>query len=97
MINAIGEATLQQTLRSNHHIPENEKELSQVEDAQVRQQRPVEKSAEGSNAGMDNEQFEQTTTKNRIEEGKITIEVYDKAGRLKRKIPPGYLPFGELA
>ena len=97
MIDAIGEATLQQTLRSNHHIPENEKELSQVKDAQVRQQRPVEKSGEGSNAGMGNEQFEQTTSRNRIEEGKITIEVYDKAGRLKKKTPPGYLPYGELA
>ena len=97
MINAIGEATIQQTLRTNHHIPENERELSQINDEQVREQRPVEKTGESSNTGMGNEQFEQTTSRNRIEEGKITIEIYDKAGRLKKKIPPGYLPFGELA
>jgi len=97
MINAIGEATLQQTIRSNHHTPENEKELSQIKDDQVRQQRPVEKSGEGSNTGMGNEQFEQTTTRNRIEDGKITLEVYGKDGKLKKKIPPGYLPFGEMA
>ena len=97
MINAIGEATIQQTIRTNHHISENERELSQIKDEQVREQRPVEKTGEGSNTEMGNEQFDQVTSRHRIEEGKIIIERYDKAGRLIKKIPPGYLPFGELA
>jgi len=97
MINAIGEATIHQTIRTNHHISETERELSQIKDEQVREQRPVEKTEEGSNTEMGNEQFDQTTFKHTIEEGQIIVERYDKAGRLIRKTPPGYLPFGELA
>jgi hypothetical protein len=97
MINAIGEATIQQTIRTNHHISENERELSQIKDEQVREQRPVEKTGEGSSTQMDNEQFDRTTSRHSIEDGKIIIERYDKAGRLIKKIPPGYLPLGELA
>ena len=59
MINAIGEATIQQTIRTNHHISENEREVSQIKDEQVREQRPVEKTGEGSNTEMGNEQFDQ--------------------------------------
>jgi hypothetical protein len=97
MINAIGEATIHQTIRTNHHISETERELSQINDEQVREQRPVEKTGEGSNTEMGNEKFEQNTSNHTIEEGKIIVEIYDKAGKLVRKIPPGYLPFGELA
>jgi len=97
MINAIGEATIQQTIRTNQHISENERQLTQVKDEQVRQQRPVEKTGEGSNTEMGNEQFEQTTFRHTIEEGNIIVERYDSDGKLVRKTPPGYLPFGELA
>ncbi len=97
MINAIGEATIQQTVRTNHHISESERELSQINEEQVREQRPVEKTGEGSNTEMGNDQFDQTTSRHTIEEGKIVFERYDKDGKLIKKTPPGYLPFGELA
>ena len=97
MINAIGEATIQQSIRTNHHIPENERELSQVNDEQVREQRPVEEIGEGSNTEMSNEQFEQTTFRHKIEDGEIIVERYDKDGNLVKTTPPGFLPFGEIA
>ena len=97
MINAIGEATIQQTIRTNQHLSENERELSQIKDEQVRQQRPVEKTEEGSTTEMGNEQFEQTTFRHTIEEGQIIVERYDAEGKLVRITPPGYLPFGEIA
>ena len=97
MINAIGEATIQQTVRTNHHISENERELSQVKDEQVRQQRPVEKTDKGTNTEMGNEQFEQTSSRNTFEDGKIILEKYDEDGKLIKKIPPGFLPFSEMA
>lgn len=30
-----------------------------------------------------------------VEDGKVTINVYDSNGKLLRKTPPGYLPLGE--
>ncbi len=30
-----------------------------------------------------------------VEDGEITINVYDSSGKLLRKTPPGYLPLGE--
>ncbi len=30
-----------------------------------------------------------------LEDGKLTINVYDSSGKLLRKTPPGYLPAGE--
>ena len=97
MINAIGEATIQQTIRTSHHISESERELSQIKDEKVREQRPVEKTEEGSNTEMGNEQFDHTTSRHTIEEGKIIVERYNENGELIKTIPPGYLPFGELA
>ena len=97
MINAIGEATIQQTVRTNHHISENERELSQVKDQQVRQQRPVEKTDQSSNTEMGNDQFEQTSSRHTFVDGKIILEKYDGDGKLVKKIPPGFLPFSEIA
>ena len=46
---------------------------------------------------MDMEHDDQgnTTSRNRIEEGTIVVEQYDDKGRLKKVIPPGYLPLSE--
>jgi hypothetical protein len=97
MINAIGEATIQQTIRTNHHISETERELSQIKEDQVREQRPVEKTGESSNTEMGNDQFDHTTSKHTIKDGQIIVERYNENGELIKKEPPGYLPFGELA
>jgi len=33
--------------------------------------------------------------KSEINDGQLTVKVYDSSGKLLRKIPPGYLPMGE--
>ncbi|OQX64090.1 MAG: hypothetical protein B5M55_06550 [Desulfococcus sp. 4484_242] len=41
------------------------------------------------------EDLEGQIRKSEINDGKVTIKVYDYRGKLLRKIPPGYLPLGE--
>jgi hypothetical protein len=52
---------------------------------------PTDKSR--AEAGSD----EQVKTRNRLEDGKVIVEKYDEDGRLVRRTPPGFLPFGEIA
>ena len=40
---------------------------------------------------------ESQKTRTRLEDGKIIVDVYDGDGRLLKRTPPGYLPFGEIA
>ena len=99
MIHAIGEATIQKTIRSSVEGTDAEKAATQQKAHQVRQQRPVEKSDEGRRAEPDRKDHGQEAQYSRhlLEEGQIVVERYDKSGRLIRKSPPGYVPFGEIA
>ena len=46
---------------------------------------------------QNDEEKNETTTRHRIEEGQIIVERYDRKGKLVKKVPPGYVPFGEIA
>jgi hypothetical protein len=39
----------------------------------------------------------ETTTRLRLEEGKIVLEKYDRKGKLVKAIPPGYCPLSKIA
>jgi len=97
MIEAVGEAALQQSIRStyDHLVPE--KEVSEQQKDRVRSIRPVEKSEEGSQARLETAEEENTTHRNKLEDGRVIVEKYDEDGRLIKKVPPGYVPFGEVA
>ena len=99
MINAIGEATLQQTIRVNHNDSINYKEVITQKAVQLREERPVEKSDDKRRTEDNKAQDDKagTMSRHRIEEGQIILERYDKHGKLIQKIPPGYVPFGEIA
>ncbi|MBW1851977.1 MAG: hypothetical protein JRJ15_11205 [Deltaproteobacteria bacterium] len=45
---------------------------------------------QGRQAGLKGE-----VRKIEVKDGDLTINVYDRSGKLLRKIPPGYLPLGE--
>lgn len=64
---------------------------------QVREVRPVEPSAEADRSKPQRQGQEALQTRNRLENGKIVVEKYDEDGKLVKKTPPGYLPFGEMA
>ena len=96
MINAVGEANMQQTIRPIYYSQAHQKDLLTEKTNEHRKLRPVEKGEPGSESEM-NQQYFETTTKNNLEDGQLVVEKYDKNGKLIKKIPPGYLPFGDLA
>ncbi len=97
MIHAIGETTMQQTVRPNYQNDLLEKELAVKKGRQIREQRPVEKSEKGQKSELKLKSRENIKSRNSLEDGKIVVEKYDEDGKLLKKIPPGYLPFGEMA
>ena len=96
MINAIGDAAVQQTIRMGHHHALNDKTVAEQEAAQVRDQRPVENSDSSAKPDM-NLQHDNTTTRHEIVDGRVIFERYNSEGRLIQRVPPGYVPFGEMA
>ena len=97
MISAIGEAGLQQAVRPQYNAVVQTEETHTRENDQMRQERPVEKTEDSQHPKMDMDQNGQgeTTSQNRIEEGKVLVEQYDEKGRMVRVTPPGYLPLSE--
>jgi hypothetical protein len=95
MINAIGEATIQQAIRAHHNNSTNGKETVEIKADQITNDRPVEKTSDNSKSEMDLQHNLNTTTRHIIENGKIIFERYDENGQLIQQIPPGYVPFGE--
>lgn len=97
MINAIGEATMQQIVRSNYNSETYDKDLEVQKTEEVKKHRPVEKSEDGHKPEMDLKSEEEMKSRNSLENGKLVVEHYDEAGRLVRVTPPGYLPPGQTA
>ena len=97
MINAIGEATMQQIVRSSHNSETYDKDLEAQKTDKVKEHRPVEKSDDGQKPEMDLKSEEDVQTRTSLEDGQITVESYDDSGRLVKVSPPGYLPPGQTA
>ena len=97
MINAIGEATMQQFVRSNYNSETYDKDLEAQKTDKVKEHRPVEKSDDGQKPEMDLKSEGEMKTRNNLEDGQITVESYDESGRLVKLSPPGYLPPGQTA
>ena len=97
MINAIGEATMQQFVRSNYNSETYDKDLEVQKAEKVKEQRPVEETKDGNQTEMNLKSEEDLKTRNKFEDGKLIVERYDYAGRLVKVTPPGYLPPGETA
>lgn len=97
MINAIGDVAMQHTVRTNYGHENQEQAIIAKKTEQIKEKRPVEKADKSSNSELNQRSDEYTTARNVVEDGKIIVEKYDEDGRLIRKIPPGYLPFGEMA
>lgn len=95
MINAIGEASIQQTMRTNHNNVVIDKEIVKQKATQLLQERPIEKPDHSPGSRMDTQSKDMGSSRNTIEDGKVILEKYDKDGKLIQRIPPGYVPFGE--
>lgn len=96
MLNAIGDATMQQTVRANYDSEIYAQDLAVKKSDQVRKQRPVEKSEDSSEPKMQLKKEEDTRRKNTFEDGNIVVEEYDENGQIVRKTPPGYILTDEM-
>ena len=97
MLNAIGEATMQQFVRSNYNSETYDKDLEVQKAEKVKEHRPVEETKDANQSEMNLKSEEDLKTRNKLEDGKLIVERYDDAGRLVKVTPPGYLPPGETA
>ena len=97
MIGAIAEAGHQQTIRPQQEASAQAEVTVIRKSEKVRQERPVEKTEQGQHSNMNLEHNDQgsSTSRNRIEEGKIVVEQYNDKGELVKVQPPGYLPLSE--
>ena len=95
MISAIGEATIQQFVRTSCNVETSEKDLAVQKTDKIRKQRPVERGDDGQKPGLNLQNQANMKTRNSIENGKLVVEKYDEDGNLVKKTPPGYLPIGE--
>ncbi len=97
MINAIGEATMQQFVRTSYNAEIFGKDQEIQKTDKIKEQRPVEKSDDGQKPEMSLQSRDDIKSRNSLEEGQLIVEKYDEDGKLVKKIPPGFLPFGATA
>lgn len=97
MINAIGEATMQQFVRTSYNAEMFSKDHEVKKTDKIKEPRPVEKSDDGQKTEMGLRSRDNMKNRNNLEDGKLIVEQYDEDGKLVKKTPPGYLPFGETA
>ena len=95
MINAIGEATMQQFVRTSYNAETFDKDLAAQKTDKVREQRPVEKGDDSEKLEMNLQSQGNMKTRNSFVDGKLVVEKYDEDGNLVKRTPPGYLPIGE--
>ena len=96
MINAIGEATMQQFVRTSYNAETYHKDTAVQKTDKVRQQRPVEKGDDGQKPEMNLQSQTNMTSRNSFVDGTLVVEKYDEDGNLVKRTPPGYLPIGEM-
>ena len=98
MLPAIGDATMQHTVRANYDSEIHDQDLAVKKREQIREQRPVEKTEDSSESEMNLKQEEYTTRKNKMQDdGEIVVEEYNENGEIVRKTPPGYVLGNEMA
>ena len=95
MINAIGEATVQQFVRTSYNSETFIKDLAVQKIYKVSKQRPIEKGDDGRKPELNLHSQDNMKSRNSFVDGKLIVEKYDEDGNLVKKTPPGYLPIGE--
>jgi len=97
MINAIGEAAMQQFVRTSPSAETLAKDQEVKKIEKIKEPRPIEKSDDGQKSEMELRARDNMTTRNSFVNGQLIVEQYDENGKLVKKTPPGYLPVGEVA
>jgi hypothetical protein len=96
MFESMGDVTVQALPRTTA-LSGMEREAVAQKAGQMREARPVENTEAGEKPKTETSPDQDGRTRNRLEDGKIIVETYDEYGKLIKRTPPGYLPFGETA
>ena len=97
MLDAIGDAAMQHTVRANYDSEMHDEDLAIKKNDENRKKRPVEKTDSSAKSEHNLKQEEETRRKNTLEDGDIIVEEYNEEGEIVRKIPPGYVLSNEMA
>ena len=97
MLDAIGDAAMQQTVRANYDSEMHDQDLAIKKNDENRNKRPVEKTEESAKFEQNLKQEEETRRKNSFEDGDIVVEEYNENGEIVRRTPPGYVLSNEMA
>ena len=98
MLHAIGDATMQQTVRANYDSEMQDQDFAIKKSTETRKNRPVEKTEDGHKPELNLKQEEGTRRKNVLKDkGDIIVEEYNQDGRIVRRTPPGYVLTYEMA
>ena len=97
MLHAIGEATMQHTVRANYDSEMYDQQIAVKKNDQVKGKRPVEKTEDSTKSEMNLKKEEETIRKNTFENGDIIVEEYNENGEVIRKTPPGFFLGNEMA
>ena len=97
MLDAIGDAAMQQTVRANYDSEMHDQELAVKKSDELRKKRPVEKTENSAKSEQNLKKDEETRKKNAFEDGHIIVEEYNENGEIVRKTPPGYVLSNEMA
>ena len=97
MLNAIGEAAMQHTVRTSYDSEMQTQDLAVKENDQIRKKRPIEKTEDSQASDLNLKQEEDTRRQNVVEDGHIVVEEYNENGEIVRVTPPGYVLSNEMA
>ena len=95
MINAIGEATVHQFVRTSYNSQVFDMDQDIQKTDKIRKQRPVEQSKDGQKSEMSLQSQDKMKARNNPEDGQTIVEKYDARGQLVRRTPPGHYPLAK--
>ncbi len=97
MFEFVGDAAAPQLPRVGSLGSGTEKDVIAQRAERTREARPVETTGEGDKSRLAGRDDSDEKTRTRLEGDRIILEKYDGDGKLVKRTPPGYLPFGEIA
>jgi hypothetical protein len=96
MINNISEGTLRVASKIDPSVAVNDREINQLKDRQIRDARPVEKSASGAQTHKEKAQADKGSEKFLFADKHMVFEKYDRNGQVILRIPPSTKPVDQV-
>jgi hypothetical protein len=96
MINNISEGALRVASKIDPSVAVHDREIDHLKDRQIRDARPVEKSASGAQTRKENTQTDKESEKFLFADKHMVFEKYDRNGEVILRIPPSTKPVDQV-